>query len=248
MITFFLLILGLSFGSFISALAQQKDQTRNQWQRRSSCPYCGQKIMAKDLVPIVSFILLKGRCRQCRKPIGWHEPITELIVGFLFVLIGLAHQNTIDLFLFRDIIFTIFFALLFLIDLYHGLLPFKFTLAGTAMAIIFNMAIVSWDAPWHAPTFVLGAVICGGFFYLQHLISHGRWVGGGDIGMGLFIGAALGLWPGIIALGLAYVIGAIISLILITTKKATIKSQIPFGPFLSIGGWVIMFLSVFLRF
>jgi prepilin signal peptidase PulO-like enzyme (type II secretory pathway) len=87
-------------------------------------------------------------------------------------------------------------------------------------------------------------VVCGGVFMAQHLLSRGRWVGGGDVGMGVFLGAALGFQYGIWAIGLAYVIGAIFAIFLLATKKATTKSQIPFGPFLAIAGWIVLVAMV----
>ncbi|MFH1253105.1 MAG: prepilin peptidase [Candidatus Uhrbacteria bacterium] len=246
MLLFFLFIIGTCFGSFLSATAW-RTKTKFHWPERSQCPHCHKILSAKELIPIFSFIFLHGQCLSCKKPISWQEPTVELISGLLFLTVGLIHP-TIDWLLLRDLIFTGFFILLFLVDARTGLLPFKFTLTATIVALIFNSAFSFLLTPLNFPSlpfisFYLGSITCGAFFYLQHLVSRGRWVGGGDTGMGLFLGAALGLWFGIWAIGLAYVIGAIYALFLLATKKATMKSQIPFGPFLAIAGWIILLVT-----
>jgi len=240
MILFFLFIIGLCFGSFLSATASREGGKKSNWRGRSFCPHCHRKLTITDLIPVFSFIFLKGRCRACHKPIGWREPAVELATGLAFLTVGVIHHGTIDLLLARDLVLTIFLILLFLTDVYHGLLPHRFTAAGTIAAIVLNL----WTQNFTPVQMIFGMIICGGFFYLQHLISRGRWVGGGDIGMGLFLGAALGAWYGLWALGLAYVLGALAAVILLATKKMTLKSAMPFGPFLAIAGWVVLiFLS-----
>lgn len=234
MILIFLFILGTCLGSFLSALVWREMQGKINWLGRSHCPKCHKTLSASELIPILSFVFLGGCCSSCKKSISWQEPIIELVSGLLFLIVGLIHP-TVDWLLLRDLIFTSFFILLFLIDARAGLLPYKFTLTAAVVALIFNASLYYPLTP-----FYLGPIICGGFFYFQHRLSHGCWVGGGDTGMGLFIGTALGLYYGISAIGLAYTIGAFYAVLLLTTKKATFKSQIPFGPFLAIGGWVIL--------
>lgn len=241
---FFLFIIGLCFGSFLSATASREGNKKSNWHGRSFCPHCHRKLTAADLIPVLSFIFLKGRCRTCRKPIGWREPVVELTTGLAFLTVGIIHHGTIDLLLARDLILTIFLVLLFLTDVYHGLLPHRFTIVATVVALCFNLTPLNPSSPpLTSLNLLTGIIICGGFFYLQHLISHGRWVGGGDIGMGIFLGAALGAWYGIWALGLAYVLGALVAIILLATKKMTLKSAMPFGPFLAVAGWIMLMIT-----
>lgn len=234
-----LFIIGLGFGSFLSATASREGGGKSNWRGRSFCSHCKRKLTAADLIPLFSFIFLKGRCRTCHKPIGWREPIVELATGLTFLTIGVIHHGIVDLLLIRDLVLTIFLILLFLTDVYHGLLPHRFTVTATVAAIGFNLGIQNF-VPLQM---VSGMIICGGFFYFQYLISHGHWVGGGDIGLGVFIGAALGAWFGLWALGLAYVLGALVAIILLATKKMTLKSAMPFGPFLAVAGWVVLIIT-----
>ena len=236
-----LFVCGLCLGSFLSATANRVEKKISNWHGRSFCSHCHRKLTTVDLIPVFSFIFLRGRCRTCQKPIGWREPAAELATGLAFLTVGLVHNGTIDLLLIRDLVLTIFLILLFLIDIYHGLLPHRFTITATIVALAFNLTPLNPSLHPSTPLNLLtGMIICGGFFYLQHLISRGRWVGGGDIGMGLFLGAALGLWYGLWALGLAYILGALVAVVLLATKKMTMKSAMPFGPFLAVAGWVVL--------
>lgn len=240
---FFLFAVGLCLGSFLSATARRTANKKINWLGRSRCPHCKKNLSIKELVPLFGFIFLKGRCLSCKKPISRQEPIVELISGFLFLIIGLIHPD-FGWLLWRDLVFTGFFILLFLTDARTGTLPYKFTLPATAVAIIFNLTPLQlYPLTTLLSSCLLGSILCGGFFYFQHLISRGRWVGGGDAGMGFFLGAALGLWPGILTIGLAYVLGAAYAIILLVGKRATIKSAIPFGPFLALAGWLILIFN-----
>lgn len=234
-----LFMLGLCFGSFLSAAASRTSDKISRWRGRSFCLSCGRKLRALELVPILNFIFLKGKCSTCRKPIGWREPLTELATGFTFLIIGLIHEGIISPLLIRDLMVTIFLILLFLTDLYHGILPHRFTCAATIAAIGLNL----WTKDYSPLQWIWGMVVCGGFFYLQYLISRGRWIGGGDIGLGIFIGAALGLWHGLWALALAYVWGALAAAVLLATKKITLKSTISLGPFLAAAGWIVLLIT-----
>ncbi|KKT68136.1 MAG: Type 4 prepilin-like protein leader peptide-processing enzyme [Candidatus Uhrbacteria bacterium GW2011_GWE2_45_35] len=239
---FLLFILGLCFGSFLSATASRAGGKKTNWCDRSACPNCQRKLTATDLVPVLSFVFLKGCCRTCHQPIGWREPIVELATALVFLTVGIIHHGAVDWFLIRDLILTFFLILLFLTDIYHGLLPHRFTATATVVTIGLNLGVQMFGAQNFVPLpeMVLGMLVCGGFFYLQYLISRGRWVGGGDIGLGLFLGAALGWWYGLWTLGLAYILGAMVAIILLATKKMTVKSTIPFGPFLTIAGWLVL--------
>jgi prepilin signal peptidase PulO-like enzyme (type II secretory pathway) len=118
------------------------------------------------------------------------------------------------------------------------LLPDKFTIPAMIVALLLNLLFA-----FVSPLLMLsGALILGGFFWIQYVLSKGTWVGGGDIRLGVLMGFMLGLWQGLVALFLAYVIGAIVAVILLITGKADRKTQLPFGVFLTLGT-VIMLLS-----
>ncbi|MFA6132224.1 MAG: prepilin peptidase [Patescibacteria group bacterium] len=236
----FLIIIGCCLGSFISALAQRTASGTSNWSGRSRCENCHKSLSFTDLIPIISFLFRNGRCRFCGSAIGWHEPATELITGFVFALVGLAHNNNVDILLIRDLIFSVFLILLFLTDVYAGLLPHRFTITAVIIALAFNFGMSEETKNILSFQPLIGPAVCGGFFYLQYLISRGAWVGGGDIGMGAFLGAILGWQFGIFAIGLAYIIGATYAAVLLIKKEVGLSSRLPFGPFLAVAGWLVL--------
>lgn len=204
-------------------------------------------LLARDLIPLISFFLLKGRCRFCHRPIGWREPVVEIAVGFLFLVVWWVHGSEgIDVPLIRDLIFTTFLSLLFLTDAYAGVLPHRFTITGIFLAVGFHffVGIASMSTLFFTiQNFFFGMMVGGGFFALQYYVSQGRWTGGGDIGMGILLGAILGFWSSLWALALAYILGAFWAIFLLLNKKIDVKAQIPFGPFLATATWIFLLLS-----
>jgi prepilin signal peptidase PulO-like enzyme (type II secretory pathway) len=145
------------------------------------------------------------------------------------------------IFLLRDLLFVSLLIILFLIDARHGVLPDRFTLPGIVLLFGLNVWI---GIPWQ--TLLIGGLVVGGFFALQFLVSKGTWVGDGDIRLGVFLGVTLGLAQGILALMMAYIIGAAYALILLSRQKAGMKSTVSFGPFLAIGGWIVLIFGTYL--
>ncbi|MEK7648075.1 MAG: A24 family peptidase [Patescibacteria group bacterium] len=138
--------------------------------------------------------------------------------------------------IFRISFFVLVLAVLFVWDLRHGILPDAITLPSIAVVVVWNLVgghVQLWSM-------VAGASVVGGFFFIQFLVSHGRWIGGGDIRMGALMGAMLGLWPAVIATYVAYVVGAIIggALLLRGTHQRT--SALPFGTFLAVGSGIAL--------
>lgn len=245
-------LIGLIVGSFTNALVWRVKTGKSLW-GRSQCPRCGHKLSAKDLVPLFSFLLLRGRCRYCGRPISWHYPFIEFSAMILFALVyvkfaPLNLADNISIVALNDYQFAltvvsqwIFIALLLAIfsyDFHYGSIPDAFTITGILFAFLaqFLLGRDLWD-------FIIAVFIGGGFFMFQYVISRGRWIGGGDVNLGALMGVILG-WPNIIpALFLAYFIGSIVSLGLITLKNKTWRSEVPFGPFLVIATIIVMFLA-----
>lgn len=126
------------------------------------------------------------------------------------------------------------FFVLFWIDLEHGILPDNITLPAIIITIIAQLLLgMAWQL------LVVGMAVGSGFFVLQYAVSGGRWVGGGDIRLGALLGALLG-WPAVlVALALAYWSGALVGIFLLLTKRAQVRSAVPFGPFLVAAGWIV---------
>jgi len=245
MVLFFSLVIflfGLIIGSFINCLIYRL-KNKKSLGGRSFCPKCKKQINWYDNIPLLSYFLLRAKCRWCREKISFQYPLVELITAILFLVVFLATYNlqltTYNLLLIlRNWTFTAFLIIIFLYDLKYYLIPDKISLPAMVVALIFNIFLYNIFI-----NYLLAALIAGGFFFLQFIISKGKWIGGGDIRLGLLIGLMLG-WPNVlVALTISYILGSIIGLGLIITKRATMKSQVPLGTFLSVGTLVALLWS-----
>ena len=227
-------ILGLIVGSFLNVVVLRLKNKENFIKGRSHCPHCSYKIKWHENIPVLSFIFLFGKCSKCKNKISWQYPLVELATGILFV-VAYLNSASITLLLYYFITLS-FFIIIFLYDLKYYLILDKIILP----AIIFVLIVtVTFRAAWQA--YLLSAIIGGVWFALQFFLSKGKWVGGGDIRLGILMGLILG-WPGIlVALGLSYVGGTVILLPFIILKKKTLKSKVPFGALLVPATVVVMF-------
>lgn len=224
--TGFAFLLGLVVGSFCNAVIWRLHVRRSFTRGRSVCPRCKKTLRKRDLIPIVSFIALRGRCAFCRKAISWQYPLVELATSALFA--AFVWIEGVTLLAGFHVAMTALLVILFVYDLRYMLVPDSVVLPAAILAFCGQMiAGASLSAT------LLGGIIGAGFFLLQYLLSKGTWIGGGDIRIGLLMGVLLG-WPAVIAaLGLAYVSGSLIGLTLIAARRKGWKSQIPFGTFLT---------------
>lgn len=222
---------------------------------RSRCLHCGYELRWFDLIPLVSWLRLKGRCRECRKPIGWLEPLIELGVAVFFVasylLWPVALSDGISIAAFTTWLTSgVVMAILFAYDAKWYLLPDKvnFLLVGLGIVSVTLAAIASNDVPGTILN-ALGAVgVLSGLYLLLYLMSKGAWVGFGDVKLGLGLGLLLGDWQlALLGLFLANLIGCLIVIPLLLKKRLERSSRIPFGPLLIVGaiiaklvGWVIV--------
>ncbi len=235
------LVFGLLFGSFVNALVWRLKNKRNWVQERSECVHCGHKLTAKDLIPVVSWLLLKGRCRYCKKPISYQYPVVEIMVSALFVWSYLHWPSEITGMVIVHfclwLVLLVVLSALIVYDFRYMLLPNKLvTAAGivTALWIIINTLFGEHS---YAPIIdsFLGLLSFGGLFYLMFQISNGKWIGGGDVKLGFVLGAWLA--SPLLSL-LAIFTGSVVGLLLtpiLTSKKLSMKSRIPFGPMLIVG-------------
>ncbi|MBI3290673.1 prepilin peptidase [Candidatus Falkowbacteria bacterium] len=233
MIPLFIFFFGLAIGSFLNVVISRLDGQRSFWQGRSACPNCGKGIYWYDNIPLISFILLSGKCRQCHKKISFQYPIVELVTALIFLwqyfLFGLSFR------FFAFVILSSFLVVIFVYDLKKFLILDRVSIPAMFLALIFNLALgVSLFDMF------LGALIGGGFFAAQFFISRGRWVGDGDIRLGILMGLILGWKFLLVALFMAYLAGALMGIILIALNKKKMSSEIPFGPFLTASTFVVM--------
>lgn len=236
--SFFTFLIGICIGSFLNAAIFRVHEGESVLRGRSKCRSCEQPLGPRDLVPVLSFLLLRGRCRRCKSVLSWQYPLVELATGLLFFAFFLKHQE-FSLLLLRDWVFVSFLIIIFVYDFRHMLILDRFTIPAMIVAVFMNLLLENQEAS----SMILGAVVIGGFFYGQFVISKGTWVGGGDIRMGALMGFMLGFSQGLVALFFAYLIGAIISVILILLKKAQRKTPIPFGTFLTASILILLFVG-----
>lgn len=250
-IALLIFLFGTALGSFLSVLIYRIHAKKSGIIfSKSICPECKKKLKWRHLVPIFSWIFLRGKCAYCGKRISIHYFILELATGLLFMaaflkwnfLISSASLvdpevfsysidwNIFEIFIFYVIEFT-FLVGIFFYDLKYKIIPDRLSVpaigVGIAGALIFGFPTVF--------SMFIGATAFFVFFLLQFLISKGTWIGGGDLRMGILIGVLLGWKLGIASLIIAYVVGAIISVGLLIKGKANRKTALPFGPFLIIG-------------
>ena len=239
-------IFGLVLGSFLNVVIWRTHAKESILTGRSHCPKCRHVLGPAELVPVFSFILQRGKCRHCGKPISWQYPLVELATAVLFLIAYLPYDLRLTAYNFFLLARTWFviatLIVIFVYDLKYYLILDKFIypaaiVVAATLPFIYGGGL-SW---WKIFDPLIAAVIGGGFFLLQYLISKGKWIGGGDIRMGALMGLILGIKELFVALFFAYTIGAIFGLVLIAVKKKTMKSELPLGPFLVAGALVAMF-------
>ena len=225
---------GLLVGSTLNAAEYRLYHSMPFMNARSQCRECQHVLQARDLIPVLSFVALRGKCRQCDATISWQYPIVELLVAVMFTASAWLFGSEAEVIIANIYITVLVF--LFLYDLKYMLIPDKVILPATLFAIVAQLAI-GMD-PTHM---VLGGIIGGGVFLFQYVVSRGRWIGGGDIRLGLFMGIILGWQHVIVALLLAYILGAIFAVGLLVTGRAKAGTAIPFGTFLTMATVVALF-------
>lgn len=237
MIPFFIFVLGAIFGSFLSAVVYRVRLEESFVKGRSRCPNCNHQLAVLDLFPIVSWLLLGGKCRYCLKGISWSYPLTEICLGLAFLLAYAASFQlpTFNFQLALWLIMTVFLGFIFIYDARYYLILDQVIVAASIVAIVFNLILGV-----NILNMLLAAAVAGGFFLLQFIISRGQWIGGGDIKLGVLMGLLLS-WPTVLgALFIAYVSGSVVGLFLVATGKKGMSSQVPFGTFLTAATFVMM--------
>lgn len=224
-------IFGTIVGSFLNVLILRYNTGLSFVKGRSKCFSCGKILQSYELIPIFSFLFLKGKCSSCKSKISYQYPLVEFLTGILFFLAFLKFGATI-LFPFYLIIISILIAIS-VYDLKHKIIPDGMVFFFDAAAFVFLML-----SPHSILDFWAGPMLFA-FFALLWLVSSGKWMGFGDAKLALGVGWLLGFSAGIFSIMLAFWIGAIVGLSIlglerlnISKLKLTIKSEIPFAPFI----------------
>lgn len=234
-----LVTLGLCFGSFVNALVWRLRHRRNFVSERSECTHCHHVLEWYDLVPVVSWTMLRGKCRYCHKKID-DSPLVELITSGLFVLSYSAWPfgfETVGIWMFvLWLICIVALVALAVYDMRWQLLPDKIVLPLGIIGVIlgFLRFYVHDDLGLLATIVQMagGVAVISGLYFVLHYMSRGAWVGFGDVKLNVFIGLILGWQSALLAVFLANILGLLVVLPGLLLKKITPKSRIPFGPFL----------------
>ena len=240
-------VLGLIVGSYLNVVVYRLPRGISTVLPRSRCPGCGEVIRARDNVPVLSFLLLGGRCRACRTRISWRYPLIEATTAALFVAcflrFGVTPAAPVAA-LFGCLMLT-----LAIIDIDHMILPDVLTWPGIALGILLQ-PLLPWarlgDGPWRAMAgAAVGALLGGGVLLAVwlgwYLIRHEEGMGLGDVKMLAAIGAFLGWKGALVALFFAALSGATVGLALMSWGSLGARSKLPFGAFLALGGLVALF-------
>jgi len=263
LIYLFIFVFGTICGSFLNCVIYRLEIGESFLKGRSYCPHCKHVLTWQDLIPIFSFLILKGKCRYCHQKISWQYPLVELATGILFVstLIYFFSKTSIlvnsamtELTSIYYLVIACFLIIIFVYDLKHYIIPDKVIYPAIAIAFLYQLFKI-WDLGF-VPNFefrisnfqtlanpLLSAFLASLFFLMIVLISQGKWMGVGDIKLAFLMGLILSFPNILVALFLAFFIGAIIGIGLIIARKKTLKSEIPFGPFLVSGTFLALFLG-----
>jgi len=229
----FVFIFGLCIGSFLNVCIYRLPQSKSIVQPRSMCPNCGVPIRFYDNIPILSYIVLRGKCRHCSASIAFRYPAVELISGAFALGVYLKYGIRFDALIYYAFIATLL--VITFIDIDHQIIPDVITLPGIPIFFAASFALMQI-------TFVesiIGILVGGGSLFLvawlYHLLTKKEGMGGGDIKLLAMIGAVIG-WKGVIfTIFVASAIGTLVGMLIIIKTRKTMKLAVPFGPFLAIG-------------
>ncbi len=258
-------LIGLFVGSFLNVISDRVVRNEAIFFGRSHCDTCKHKLAPKDLVPLLSFIFIKGKCRYCKTKLSVYYPTAEILTGLVFVLAYFTKS------VLPAVVFCAYIVL-FLTDAKYTLIPNKVVIP--AIIFVFGFLLVTniytlFSLRTNLENDAIGKYLLRTDFYnarvaetLKHLgltlfsslsislffiflifITKGRGMGGGDVTLGFLIGLFNGFPTNILAIFLGFLFGTIFSLGLILTKQKSIKDTIPFGPFLIVGSVVAYFFG-----
>jgi leader peptidase (prepilin peptidase)/N-methyltransferase len=234
-------LFGLVVGSFVNVLVHRLPRGESVVSPPSHCPACGAGIRARDNIPVVSWLLLRGRCRACGAPIAVRYPMLELANAILWTLVFLRARETTELL--GGVYLATACLALAAIDAEFQILPDKITLTGIALGIL--LAFFSRSRPPAAA--LLGAAAGGGGLYLiaflyEKIAGH-EGMGLGDVKMLAMIGAFLGVSGVLVCVLLASLAGSVVGIAAIVVGRGDRKMRLPFGVFLAAGGVAAFFFG-----
>lgn len=239
-------VLGLLVGSFLNVVVHRVPAGQSIVRPGSACPQCRHEVRSRDNVPVVSWVLLRGRCRDCAAPIPARYPLVEAGTGLLFVLVAVRLWTAGELSaLAACLVVAAAGVALALIDLAHGRLPFSIT--GVAAALTAVALALGWWGGGIALLTVLGSAalwlaVYGGLW----LVTGGRGMGLGDAALAPLLGAtlgALGWGPALVGLAAGFLLGAAVGIALLLSGRTERRARVPHGPFMLVGAALGLFVG-----
>lgn len=236
-------LLGLCLGSFVNAWVIRLHSHKSVAKGRSECPHCHHQLAWYDLIPVVSYISLGGKCRYCQRYISWQYPVGELAMAITYGLLAWHFGASTPYAIVQLVAWLMIATLLIAAALYDArwsLLPDTYTLPALILAavlltvsyLVFGQHQLAWN--------LVGAAAFAGFYLLLYCVSRGRWIGLGDIILAAIMGLLLSPQLLLVAIFVAYLAGAAVGIVLIRSKKSK-SHQMAFGPFLVGGLFVALF-------
>ena len=232
-------VFGLAVGSFLNVVIYRVPRKESVVRPRSRCPGCGTQLAERDNVPVVSWLLLRGKCRTCGEPISGRYPLVELLTGALFAAAALRFGA--DWVLPAYLVFFASLVAITFIDLEHYIIPNRIVYPTIFISVPLLVLAAAVQDEWgNLERAAIGAVAAWGFLLIVHLIQP-RGMGFGDVRLSFVLGLFLG-WLDLrhvfLGLFLGFLFGALSGLVLMAFRRRGRKDHIPFGPFLAAGAVV----------
>lgn len=252
-----LVILGAIIGSFLNVLVLRMRTGMSPAKGRSMCFSCGTQLTLFELIPVLSYVIQRGRCTSCEAKISIQYPLVELLTAMLFGAVGymsfMRHGISVEFFV--EILFGLILASLFVAiatyDIKHKIIPDGFVITLIVLGLMKLIAdILLYDSGWSTIWWrLLSAVVLFLPFFLLWFVSKGRWIGLGDGKLVFSFGILLPITSAISGIVIAFWIGAVFGLLLITLSRVrkytyAMKSEVPFAPFLILGALIVYFFPL----
>ncbi|MCI5108785.1 MAG: prepilin peptidase [Candidatus Pacebacteria bacterium] len=240
----FVFLVGLCVGSFLNVVASRWD-SKDFWKGRSFCDHTGKKLPWYDNIPVLSYVMLLGKSRYSGKRISLQYPLVEILTGVVFFAVYMKFSDILPMVVSFAIVSILI--VIFIYDLHTKIIPDQLSYSFAILSLILlliNGNIWIWDI-------LAGPILFSPFAFLW-IVSKGTWMGFGDAKLAWGIGWMLGLFGGINAIVISFWIGAIVGILLIALKKVvtflpnsfSIKSEVPFAPFLVTATFLVFFFSI----
>lgn len=234
-ILIYIFLVGLFIGSFINLLADRLPLDKPVIFARSKCDHCYKTLSVIELIPVLSFVIQKGRCRSCHKKISYQYPLVEILTGLGFVFIYLFLEKA-------DLPSPALVSLLFLLTIVSGLIAvsaadIKYLIIPNEIVFVMSLTALLFTVFYYPDELILrilSALVASLFLFALFIATHGKGMGFGDVKLSVFMGLFLGFPDIVIAFYMSFLTGAAVGVILLLVGKVHLGKHIPFGPFLAI--------------